>query len=193
MDTLSFPIAEVTQIAPIHRFSTSDYLEMIDKGVLGPDDHVELIEGIIVEMAPAGIPHNHFTMRVTELFAPLLGRFRISVQGTLTVAEGQVFDPDFMLLQPRSYKTRLPEAADVVLLIEAAESSLSRDQKIKLPIYANAGISEYWIVDLERELLLVHRAPQAKMYGTVERRQGEDIVSPIAAPDLSFAVRQFFE
>lgn len=189
------PAVDIAQVAPIHRFSTADYLDMIEKGVLGSGDHVELIEGIIVEMAPAGIPHHHFTMRVTELFAPLIGRYKISIQGTLNVAEGQVFDPDFMLLEQRAdgYKSRLPDAADVLLVIEGADSSLPRDQKIKLPVYAKAGIPEYWIGDLEREVLIIHREPDEGRYKSVETRQGDERVSPLAAPELSFAVREAFE
>jgi hypothetical protein len=60
---------------------------MIDAGVLGPSDRVELIEGMIVEMSPAGIPHNHNRMKLIRLFAPLLDRFELAIQGTLTVAE----------------------------------------------------------------------------------------------------------
>jgi Uma2 family endonuclease len=195
MATISQLTPALIQIAPLHRFTTADYLEMIEKGVLGSEDHVELIEGIIVEMAPAGIPHNHFTMRINELFAPLMGKFKISIQGTLAVAEGQVFDPDFMLLRQRAdrYKTKLPGASDVLLVVEAAESSMPRDQKIKLPAYAAAGIPEYWIADLERELFFIHRQPEGIAYKIVERRQGDELVSPIAAAELSFAVRQAFE
>ena len=189
------PFVEIPDILPLRRFSTADYLEMIEKGVLGPEDHVELIGGMIVEMSPAGIPHNGFLIGINRLFGPLLDRYEIAIQGTLTVAEGQVYDPDFMLLRkrPDRYKTKLPDAPDVLLVIEAAQSSLPRDQQIKLPVYATAGIPEYWIADLERELLIIHREPQAGSYNSIEIRQGNDIVSPIAAPDLSFAVRRAFD
>src|SRR5258708_4030394 len=111
------------EFLPLRRFSTADYLQMIEAGVLGRRDRVELIGGMIVEMSPAGIPHNHILIRIIELFGPLLGRFQFTVQGTLTVAEGHVYDPDFMLLRHREdgYKTRLPDAADVLLVVEAAE------------------------------------------------------------------------
>ena len=167
---------------------------MIEAGVLGPDDKVELIGGMIVQMSPAGIPHNGFLINIVDLFAPLLGRFKFAVQATLTVADGQVFDPDFMLLdrRPDNFKSKLPDASDVRLVIEAAESSLPRDQKVKMPIYANAGILEYWIADLEHETLIIHRDPQPGGYRLVETRSGDDVVSPLAAPDFSFAVRQAF-
>jgi Uma2 family endonuclease len=194
MSTIPMPAADVIQIAPLHRFSTADYLDMIEKGVFGPDDHVELIGGMIVEMSPAGVPHNSFLMNVLRLFASLLERHNISVQGTLTVLEGQVYDPDFMLLRktPEQYKKRLPDASDVLLVIEVADSSMRRDEQIKLPNFALAGIQEYWIADVKREVLIVHRDPQEGSYRSVQILQADDIVSPLAAPDLSFAAREAF-
>ncbi len=79
------------------------------------------------------------------------------------------------------------------LIIEAAESSLRRDQQIKIPIYAAAAIPEYWIADLEREILIVHREPAEGRYASIETLQGDDIVSPVSAPELAFAVRQTFD
>jgi Uma2 family endonuclease len=195
MAIISHPTPELMQIVPLHRFSAADYLEMIEKGVLGPSDRVELIGGMIVEMSPAGIPHNHFLIGIVDLFAPMLGNFRIAIQGTLTVAEGQVYDPNFMLLRrrPDGYKTKLPDAPDVSLVIEAAGSSLRSDQQIKLPVYAAAGIPEYWIADLEREVLIIHREPEGANYRIIETRGGDDVVSPLAAPELSFAVNKLFE
>jgi Uma2 family endonuclease len=195
MSTIFQPPADLIEIAPLHRFRTSDYIEMIDKGVLGPDDHVELIGGMIVEMSPAGIPHNHYLSHILRLFAPLLAKFEIAIQGTLNVSEGHVLDPDVMLLRqrPDGYKSKLPEAADVQLIIEAAESSLRRDQQIKLPIYAAAAIQEYWIADLEREIVIVHREPGGNGYSSIETLQGDNILSPLAAPDLALTVRQMFE
>ncbi len=60
MATVSQPDVDLVEVVPLHRFSTADYLGMIEKGVLGRNDHVELIGGVIVEMSPAGIPHNHY-------------------------------------------------------------------------------------------------------------------------------------
>lgn len=195
MATIVQPTADFIQIAPLHRFTTADYSEMIEKGVLGPDDHVELIGGVIVEMSPAGIPHNHYLIQILRVFAPLLGRFEIAIRGTLTVSEGHVFDPDFMLLRqrPDRHKSKLPDAADVQLIIEASESSFRKGQQLKLPIYAAAGIQEYWIADLSEERLLIHRNPEDTSYRTVEIRRGDEVVSPLAAPELSFAVRHAFD
>lgn len=194
MTTLLQPTADFLQIAPLHRFTTAHYLDMIEKGVLGPKDRVELIEGIITQMSPAGSRHNNFLGQLTRLFASLLDEAEVWIQGTLLVAEGHVFDPDFMLLKrkPGGYKLQLPGPQDVLLIVEAADTSLRRDQQIKLPVYANAGIAEYWIADLDQETLIIHRAPADGRYQTIEIRSGNDVVSPSAAPELSFAVHRAF-
>jgi Uma2 family endonuclease len=195
MSTIPQSTAELIAIAPLHRFSTADYLDMIEKGVLGPSDHVELIGGLIVNMSPAGSRHNHFLATINQLFSPLWNKGEVWIQGTLTVAPGEVYDPDFMLLRPKPgrYKNQLPDASDVLLVIEAAESSLRRDQQIKLPVYAAGGIAEYWLADLEQETLIIHREPHAGGYRLVETRRGDDVVSPLAAAEFSFAVRKAFE
>ena len=195
MATILQSAAELMQIAPLHRFTSADYLEMIEKGVLGPDDHVELIGGVILEMSAAGTPHNHYLMQILRVLAPLLSKFEIAIQGALTVSEGHIYDPDVMLLRkrPEGYKKKLPDASDVHLIIEAAASSLLRDQTIKLPVYAAVGIPEYWIADLDQEQLLIYRDPVGSQYRTCETRQGDEIVSPLVAPELSFAVRQAFD
>jgi Uma2 family endonuclease len=187
--------ASFPEFLPLRRFSTADYLQMIEAGVLGPRDHVELIGGMIVEMSPAGIPHNHFLIQIVDVLSPLLGRFRLAIQGTLTVTEGHVYDPDFMLLRLREdrYKSKLPDSADVLLVIEAAGSSLRRDQQVKLPVFAGMGIAEYWIADLDRETLIVNREPEGNGYRVVQTLRGDDLISPIACPDFSFPVRKLFD
>jgi Uma2 family endonuclease len=195
MSVLAPPFAGFPEFLSPGRLSTAQYLRMIDANVLGPEDKVELIGGVIVQMSPAGISHNHYLIRILSVFAPLIGRFDIAIQGTLTVAEGHVYDPDFMLLRPRAdrFKTKLPDAADVLLVIEAAESSLPCDQKVKMPVYASVGIPEYWIADLANESLIVHRDLQPGGYQAISVLKGDDVLSPIAAPDFSFSVRSAFE
>jgi Uma2 family endonuclease len=171
---------------PPHRFSTAKYLEMIDNGIIGPDDRVELVKGMIVDMSPAGSRHGQFLGQLSRIIAPLFSRFEIWVQGTLVLADGNVYDPDLMLLRqkPGGYKLKLPTAEDVRLIVEAADSSFRRDKLVKLPVYAEAEIEEFWIADLEREVLLIHRDPQAGAYESVETRRGDDIVSPLPAPEF---------
>jgi Uma2 family endonuclease len=186
---------DLLEIAPLHQFSSADYLQMIKTGLLDKDDRVELIGGMILNMSPQGSRHNHFLMQLNRLFAPLWNRVIVGIQPTVTLAEGHVFDPDCVLLRDRKqvYKERHPGPPDILLVVEAAESSLSRDQKIKLPVYASSGIQEYWIADLDREDLIVHREPEGNSYRFVRTLRGDDMIAPLAAPELAFAVRQAFE
>jgi Uma2 family endonuclease len=194
MSTILTSSTDFPPYLPLRRFSTEKYLQMVAAGVLGPEDKVELIGGVIVDMSPAGIPHNHFLINIVELFSPLLATHRIAVQATLPLGVGQVFDPDFMLLRrtAQGYKHRYPQPADVLLLIEAAESSLRRDREVKLPVYAAAGIQEYWIADLDREQVLVHRDPAGEVYRTVSTHSGEESLNPQVAPEFSVTVQQLF-
>ena len=195
MATVSQPSADFPDFLSLRRFSTADYLHMIEAGVLGPRDHVELIEGMIVDMSPQGTHHNHFLMQLNRLFVPLWDRAIIAVQATATITEKNVYDPDFLVLRkrPDGYKEQHPRSQDILLVVEASESSLRRDQQVKLPIYARAGIPEYWIADLEQETLIIYRDPHGDAYRPVETRSGDETISPLAAPDFSFPVRQAFD
>src|SRR3954452_18437129 len=87
-----------SDLLPLWQFSTARYLEMIEKGILGPKDRVELIGGVIVNMSPAGSRHNHFLGQLNRLFVPIFDKYEVWIQGTMIVSEGQVYDPDFLLL-----------------------------------------------------------------------------------------------
>jgi Uma2 family endonuclease len=179
---------------PLHRFSSEDYLRMVEIGVLGPSDRVELIGGIIVEMSPAGSRHNHVLSKLTVLFAAVFARAVPSVQGTLALTSGDVYDPDFMLLRakPGGYKSALPRAGDVLLLIEASETSLKKDGKVKLPVYAAEGVGEYWIADVDAETLHVYREPRGDRYEQHQAMRGAEVVSPLALPDFRLKVGDLF-
>jgi Uma2 family endonuclease len=194
MSTLVFPTADYPLALPPAKFTNQEYLAMVDAGLL-EGKKVELIDGVIVAMSPAGIPHNYFLMNLNRLFAPLWDRALVSIQGTLPIGDGQVFDPDFMLLRLRTdgYKHEYPAAQDVQLLIEAADSSMTRDRKHKLPVYARAGIQDYWIADLGNQVLLVNREPAGEVYKSALMLEFDAVISPLAAPDFSLTVRQMFE
>jgi Uma2 family endonuclease len=178
---------------PLAQFDAVEYEAMAAAGVFSAGKRVELVGGYVVEMSPSGSDHNATIIQITELFRTIPG-FRISVQGTLKVDRRNVFDPDLMLLRPRSegFRRALPTPADVALLIEVAGSSLRNDVTFKLPIYAEQGIADYWIVDLEREMLIVHRNAAGKDYAEKQEFAAGASIAPLAAPDFKIAVRDIF-
>ena len=195
MATVSFSTAGASGIElPLRQFDADEYMAMTDAGVFEARERVELIGGYVVDMSPANPDHNYVIMRLLELFVPLMGSFKLWVQGTLKIDRKNVLDPDFMLLRPRAdgFKRALPTPDDVVLLVEVAGSSLARDAGVKLPLYAEQGISDYWIADLDRDTLIVHRQPQGKVYDEVREYSGEETISPLAAPEFSVKVREIF-
>jgi Uma2 family endonuclease len=195
MTTLSSFVPTLDSVPlTLTRLTADEYIAAAEAGAFQDGRRVELIEGLIIDMSPAGSKHHHYLMNLTELFAPLLKLFRIAVQGTLRVNNSQVFDPDFMLLRRKKegYHQNLPQPKDVQLLIEVAESSLPRDCKVKLPIDAAAGIQDYWIMDIDRETLLVHRLPVGERYDEVREFGPADRIAPLAAPDFTLDVASIF-
>lgn len=176
------------------RISTERYLEMIRDGVFGPDDKVELINGMIVEMTPANPEHDYSTMRLTELIRPSTDMARTWIQSTVHIGPGQVYDPDFALLKPgRDYKKRFVTADDIFLIAESSNSSLRKDRGAKLKAYARAGIADYWIADVQREVLLVHREPGDGVYGSVQELKGDQPIAPLLLPEFSLRVGDLFD
>ena len=195
MATISFETPGAAHVElPLRQFDAAEYMAMSAAGVFESQRRVELIGGYVVDMSPANPDHNYVIMRFPRLFAALMEHFELWIQGTLSIDHKHVFDPDFMLLRPReqSYKLALPTPADVALLIEVSGASLDRDAEVKLPIYARAGVADYWIADLKRETLVVHRQPSGATYGDVREHSGDAVVSPLAAPELRLVVRDMF-
>lgn len=190
----------VTKVPPAlspWRISSERYLEMIREGVLGPDDRVELINGMIIEMSPAGSKHDYVTNRLIKVFTPICNDLDFWVQSTLVVDSSHIYDPDFLLLKPRpsedSYKDRHPDAHDVALVIEVAGSSLAKDREIKRPVYAAAGIPEFWLIDLESETIFIHRDPTGDCFQFIREVQKSESVDARCLPGKAISVSSLFE
>ena len=153
-----------------HRFDVDQYHRMAEAGILLEDDPVELIEGELIEMAAAGVPHIGTVMALTELLVvATLGRAMVSVRSPVRLDRYNEPEPDLALLRPRADRYQAgepPSPADALLLIEVASSSLAYDRRIKLPLYGRHGIPEVWIVDLDALAIDVHRGAAGDGYGT---------------------------
>ncbi len=175
--------------------TTADYHSMIEAGILGPGDRVELLAGEIYEAAAVGSPHASCVMRLNEWFSSRLGgRAIVNVQNPVELSTLSEPEPDLTLLVRREgfYADRHPGPADVLLLIEVAVTSYEYDRSLKLPLYAEAGIREVWLVALERQAIEVYRDPSKGSYRWVENRRAGDTLAPIAFPDLELDVSELF-
>jgi Uma2 family endonuclease len=154
-------------------FTIEEYERMIEAGVFHEDEHIELIRGAVVKMAALGLPHEACVRRLTQLFVQRVGEVAIvSVQNSvhLPTSNSQP-EPDVALLKWREdfYETERPQPTDVLLLVEVAESSLRSDRVDKVPLYAEAGISEFWLIDLRHNSVEVYTNPEAGLYRNMQR------------------------
>jgi Uma2 family endonuclease len=169
-------------------FTTNEYEQMIQAGVFGEDERLELIAGEIIEMTPISSGHAGHVNRLVRLFTRLLGdRALTAVQNPIQLGEHSEPQPDLALLRPRAddYIDSHPRAEDVLLLIEVCETSLDYDRKIKAPLYARSGIVEVWLVSLIDHCVEVYREPRPTGYRTHDVLQLDDSISPLAFPDTT--------
>ena len=176
-------------IAPArHKLNVRDYHRMADAGIFGEDDRIELIDGDLIDMAPIGPEHAAVVNRLTEAFVmACAGRAIVSIQNPIQIDELSEPQPDVAILRRREdfYATGgHPGPADILLLVEAADSSLRFDRTVKLPLYARAGIAELWIVDLKRRVLDAYKGPAGNGYReNTTHRAGEELAL-VLAPEI---------
>lgn len=189
---MSRPTLGTVAIEPVpHLFTVEDYHAMAEAGVFEPDARVELIEGVILEMAPIGPPHASSVDRLTMMLAgAAAGRAIIRVQGPVEANPRSEPQPDLTVLAARDdfYAGAHPRPDDILWVIEVSDTTLRFDRRVKLPMYARSGIAEVWIVDVKGATLEVHRRLGPGGYTeTIVARPG-DVVSPLALPDVAVPV-----
>lgn len=163
----------------VWRFSTQQYHEMIGKGILTEDDPVELLEGILVTKMPKNPPHSLATHLLREALARLFSLgWCVNTQEPITLADSEP-EPDVAVIKgsPRQYASRHPGAEETALVVEVADSSLSRDRGLKKRIYARAGIPVYWIVNLAERKIEIYSQPSETDY-----QQRQDFESDAEIP-----------
>ena len=186
----------MSTFATTHRFTTTEYGQMISAGVLTKDDRVELLNGEIVNMAPIGPGHNGGVNYLNSLFASLSPNEAISqVQGPIHLDDASEPEPDLALLHPRKdfYRHKLPGPKDIFLIIEVADSSLLLDRNVKVPLYAKAGITEMWLVDLVSKEVVVHRQPRSGKYTKITKHRDGDKIAPQVFPKHFLKIADLFE
>lgn len=172
-------------------FTVEEYHKLAEAGILVEDDRVELIDGEIVEMSPIGSRHQAC---VDWLTRECSGRLRhaaiVRVQGPIRTGDRSEPQPDVALLRPRQdfYAQEHPGPADVLLVIEVADTTADYDRHTKLPLYARAGIPEAWLINFPGGRIEVHREPSPDGYKLVRYVTRGENLAPLSFPDLDLAV-----
>lgn len=176
-----------------HRLCRADYHRMADAGIFSEDDPIELIAGELVDRPPIGDEHAGLTTQLNHLiYRSGVQDALVSVQSPLVLDDHSEPEPDLMLLRFRAdyYKHAKPRAADVLLLIEVADSSLSDDRSVKRPLYAQHGIAEVWIVNLQDRVAEVNRDPDGQDYRDTWLARAGDRLQSRQVPDWTLSVSE---
>jgi Uma2 family endonuclease len=155
----------------VRLLTITEYHRMIETGIIHEGEHIELISGQIFNMAAKGTRH---TVSTTELMGELLillGRTaKIRCQDPITLPNHSEPEPDIVIAKLRAdnYVDSHPAPVDIILVIEVADSTLNFDRNTKAPLYAAAGISEYWIVNLADDRLEIYSQPEGSIYTSTQ-------------------------
>jgi Uma2 family endonuclease len=174
------------------RFTVHDYHRMGDAGILSPTDRVELIDGEIVTKMAIGPRHGASVDRTNRALTTAVGTSAIvRVQGSVRLDLFNQPEPDIVLLRPRAdfYASAHPGPADMLLVIEFAESSIDYDRDIKAHIYAKASVVEYWLVDLNEDVVRLYSDPSKGVYRSeTSLRRGQSL-APRSLPSCAIGAQ----
>jgi Uma2 family endonuclease len=167
-------------------FTLEEYERMIEAAVFHEDEHIELIEGEIVRMAPIGFDHGMAVARLTRLLVRLVGDNAVVwVQSAIQLAPNSRPEPNLALLKWRNDygAKRPPTGADVLLIVEVADTSLKYDRRVKGRLYAEAGVPEYWILNLAGGMLEIHTDPVEGAYKSARQAKRNEMLSLPGMPE----------
>lgn len=180
-----------TLLGNVHPLSRATYEAMVEVGLLDGEP-VELLEGILVEMSPQGSAHHAAVMRLTRLLAPLLMQgYDLSIQSPLTAGARSQPEPDVAVVRAGDYSRAHPDAAELV--VEVTSSSHAIDLRVKPAVYGSAHVPEYWVVDLPRREVVVHRGPRTGGYDEVAVALPGEQLTPVALPMVTLAITAILE
>ena len=167
-----------------HRFSVEQYHQMIDAGIFAPDDRLELIHGELVKMSPINRRHAAGVDRLLYLLLDRLGqKARCRIQNPITLADSEP-QPDVAIVRWRDdfYLAGHPTPPDIYWVIEVADTTITYDRGVKVPLYLSAGIPEVWLINLDEDCLEVYRQEKSQIL-----RRGQSL-TPVQFPELVFRV-----
>lgn len=172
-------------------FSVDDYHQLLATGILDKDDRIELINRELTIMPPIGPEHSSYTRSIaTRLPRVLPENLMLQISDPITIAPNSEPQPDAAVVRARkdNYKKAHPGPADVLLVIEVADSSAPFDNEVKAKLYGKAGIPEYWAIEIKAECLRIFTAPSAKGYRKISENYRGDVIQCGTIPQLKLKV-----
>jgi Uma2 family endonuclease len=172
------------------RWTRERFDRLVELGAFDGGERVELVRGELVAMSKQGVPHGNVIETLTELLVPrLVGRARVRVQLPFIIDDESELMPDLAIVDKALPRSEHPASA--FLIIEVADSSLRYDRIVKAPLYASAGVPEYWLVDTTREHIELFSALKRGTYGRTAKVAGGSLPIP-GFPGVEIRVADLF-
>lgn len=172
------------------RFTNADLARMVERGLIDPEDRWELIRGEWFDMPSEGFEHMDVRTRLVQFFAAAIGYpsdFRVNSEGSFFFSETTELRPDLAIYRA-DVGTNQIVGDDLFLVAEIMQSSQRRDMELKRPIYAEAGVPELWLIDLEASIVHVFRDPVDGAYTSHTQHKADEKLSPIHFTDVSVSL-----
>lgn len=182
-----------SRVEPTARgFTVSEYYRMAQSGIIRPEERVELIEGRILKMSPKGPQHSASTTSADDVFRERLGnRAIVRIQEPVHIDDRSEPEPDVVLARPlkNKYSDHHPVPDEILLILEIADTSLRYDREVKSLLFAQAGIIQYCILNLNSKELEDYRNPDPEGYRSKQTYKADEQFSLVAFPEILIAVR----
>jgi len=176
------------------RITVDEYQKMAEVGILAEDERTELINGEIIQMSAIGGDH---VEAVSRLIVPLVRavgtEWRVNPQSPIALPPYGEPEPDFSVVRARSYRGQVPRPDDVLLVIEVSDTSLRYDRETKLPMYAEYGIPEAWIVDINGKTITRYSEPVSRAYAVGKSAGPGMELGSIVLPALTIRVDEILD
>ena len=184
------------QLPRRYSLTVDEYHRMADARIFPPDVRTELIEGEIIEIPPIGAPHAGITKRLISLLTRAVGdKAIVDAQDPVVLDVYLEPQPDLALLswRPDFYVKSHPRPADILLLVEIADTTLEYDRNTKIPLYARVEIPEVWLIDVNGRHLDIYRHPAEGRYTARRRATTLRSLRIAALPDVIFDLSTLFD
>lgn len=153
------------------RFTVEEFRKMTEVGILPEESGWEIIDGYLIDKMSIGSNHAGTVNLLTQkLIIMLAGKAVVAVQNPIRIDDYNAPEPDISLLRPREdfYRKSLPAPQDALLLIEVSDSTVEYDRDIKKTLYAEAGIAEFWLINLKENTVERYSSPKNGSYRLAE-------------------------
>ena len=158
-----------------YRFKVKDLEKMYKAGIFDPDEKIELINGEVIRLSPIGLKHAIVVNNLVDILSDLLKetnlklKYILSVQNPVFLSQENLVQPDITIVSREFVKEKQhPKPKYIELLIEVSDTTLEKDRKIKLPLYAKYKIKKVWIVDLTQNQIEIYTKPYKNEYLNVQ-------------------------